>query len=67
MRLLQQDDGGHLGLVEFIRNRIPPHAILSHTWSQTSKEVTFDVFMSGGPAEDLDYAESYGKIRACGE
>lgn len=67
MRLLQQDDGGHLSLVEFVGNRIPPYAILSHTWSQTSKEVTFDVFMSGDLAENLEYAESYKKIRGCGE
>ncbi|KAJ4991516.1 HET domain containing protein [Stagonosporopsis vannaccii] len=67
MRLLQQDDDGKLSLVEFIGINIPPYAILSHTWSQTDKEITFAAFLSGEFAENPEYAESYKKIRRCGE
>lgn len=67
MRLLQHDDDGGLSLVEFIGDSIPPYAILSHTWSQTSTEVSFAAFMSDEDLEDPKYSESYGKILRCGE
>ncbi|KAJ8115339.1 hypothetical protein OPT61_g2993 [Boeremia exigua] len=67
MRLVQIGNEGELSLVEFIGDDHPPYAILSHTWSQTNKEVTFAAFVSGECAENSDYAKSYEKIRRCGQ
>ncbi|KAH6621791.1 hypothetical protein C7974DRAFT_397151 [Boeremia exigua] len=67
MRLLHLDGEGNLGFVEYISDDVPSYAILSHTWSQTSKEVTFDAFISGEYAEKPGYKKSHEKIGRCGE
>ncbi|KAF5330094.1 hypothetical protein D9758_018671 [Tetrapyrgos nigripes] len=62
MRLLNTHS---LKLESFFGDKIPPYAILSHTWGETKDEVTFQDMM----AEDLSVAEGkagYKKIRgAC--
>ena len=49
MRLLQlQDDASSFSLVEFQGNKIPPYAILSHTWDpRPGKEVTYQDLLNG--------------------
>jgi len=44
-------------------NKIPPYAILSHTWGADSDEFNFKDLMSGGGTEKA----GYNKIRFCGE
>ncbi|KAF1952248.1 HET-domain-containing protein [Byssothecium circinans] len=41
MRLLHLDKEGYISLTEFIGDKIPPYAILSHTWGPDDQEVTF--------------------------
>lgn len=67
MRLLQIEDNGSLSLQEYISGKIPPYAILSHTWSRTDKEVTYSAFISGDYKKKNYYHKSYEKIRSCGK
>lgn len=49
MRLLRSDDRGQLSLVEFTGTKVPPYAILSHTWGRESEEVSYeDIIQSNG-------------------
>lgn len=43
MRLINTDT---LKLEEFVGNKIPDYAILSHTWGSSEEEVTFNDFNS---------------------
>ncbi|KAK4448347.1 hypothetical protein QBC34DRAFT_112805 [Podospora aff. communis PSN243] len=62
MRLLERDDTGGVQLIEdFPHNKIPPYAILSHTWD--GGEVLFRDLMDGTGKNKAGYA----KIRFCGE
>jgi hypothetical protein len=48
MRLLELNDDGHFSLVWFARDKIPPYAILSHTWGRTGDdEVTYNDLING--------------------
>jgi hypothetical protein len=63
MRLLQLDKDGELSLTEFISGRVPPYAILSHTWGQDGSEVTYQDVMTGtGKGK-----HGYNKIILCGQ
>ena len=44
-------------------NKIPPYAILSHTWGADDEEVTFDDLENGRGKSKAGYA----KIQFCGE
>lgn len=69
MRLLYTDSGEKLKWTEdLIGERIPPYAILSHTW-QEGQEVTFDDFKNLGNAEDSKASdkEGYHKIHFCAQ
>ena len=63
MRLLTFDEGGKLRLTEDLIDKIPPYAILSHTWSADEDEVTFDDLMTGRGKSKAGYR----KVRFCGE
>ena len=68
MRLLYTTDDGRLGRTEdLIGDKIPPYAILSHTWG--GKEVVFDDLNDVENTEDIS-AQSrggYRKIRFCAQ
>ncbi|KAK3354053.1 HET-R [Lasiosphaeria hispida] len=62
MRLLERDDTGEVRLTEDLPdNKIPPYAILSHTWGDG--EVLFRDLMDGTSKNKAGYA----KIRFCGD
>jgi Heterokaryon incompatibility protein (HET) len=65
MRLLQLSGSGDLTFTKDLvgDDRIPPYAILSHTWSSDIDEVTFKD-LTDGTAKDK---ASYEKIEFCGE
>jgi len=63
MRLLRLKDDGEFSLVEFIGDKIPRYAILSHTWGADGEEVTFKDLMEGTGKSKAGYQ----KIRFCGE
>jgi len=63
MRLLKLKDDGELSLIEFIGDKIPGYAILSHTWGADGEEVTFKDLMKGTGKSKAGYQ----KIRFCGE
>jgi hypothetical protein len=46
MRLLRVEDGGGYSLTEF-SDKIPPYAILSHTWGAEYDEVSFRDLQEG--------------------
>ena len=56
MRLIQTT---HYGLLEFVESKIPPYAILSHTWGD--HEVTFQHY----DPSVVENSNDYGKIKAC--
>ncbi|KAK4172256.1 hypothetical protein QBC36DRAFT_223078 [Triangularia setosa] len=64
MRLLERDDVGGIRLTKDLpSNKIPPYAILSHTWGPDEEEVSY---------EDLEddravYKLGYNKIRFCAD
>lgn len=63
MRLLKIDIGGELSLSEDILEKIPPYAMLSHTWGADHEEVTFyDLKSDRGKSK-----AGYAKIYFCGE
>jgi len=45
MRLLRLQSCGSSNLEEFSEDRVPPYAILSHTWGQMSDEITLKVLV----------------------
>lgn len=62
MRLLERDDTGGIRLTDDLpSNKIPPYAILSHTWGDG--EVLFRDLMDGTGNNKAGYA----KIRFCGD
>ena len=63
MRLLNLKDDGEFSLIEFIGDKIPRYAILSHTWGTDSEEVTFKDLMEGTGKSKAGYQ----KIRFCGK
>lgn len=70
MRLLYTKDDGRFGWTEDLigEDKIPPYAILSHTW-QAGQEVTFDDLKNLDKLKSID-AESkldYSKIRFCAQ
>jgi hypothetical protein len=61
MRLLSLNGQGKLDWVEFSQDKIPPYAILSHTWG--SEEVSFlDLVDKSGKSK-----AGYRKILFCGK
>ncbi|MAD82841.1 MAG: hypothetical protein CL912_07750 [Deltaproteobacteria bacterium] len=62
MRLLHLQSGS-LSLTENYTEHVPPYAILSHTWGENTKEVTFNDFTTGTYANKIGYR----KIQFCGE
>jgi hypothetical protein len=69
MRLLYLESDGKLRWTEdFVRNKIPPYAILSHTWKE-GQEVTFADLKDLGNAVNADSQskEGYQKIRFCAQ
>jgi hypothetical protein len=61
MHLLKIHDDNTFSLARFSANRIPPYAILSHTWGAEDEEVTFqDIMCSSGLAK-----AGYAKILFC--
>ena len=64
MRLLQRDEHGEITLTEqFHPNKIPPYAILSHTWGSPRDEVTFKDLCNNTGRDK----KGYDKIRFCVE
>ena len=61
MRLLKLKDDGELSLAEFVGDKIPPYAILSHTWGDDHEEVTFKDLVDGSGKSKTGYT----KIRFC--
>jgi hypothetical protein len=41
MRLLELNNYSEVSLTKYLINNIPPYAILSHTYREDNKEVTF--------------------------
>ena len=63
MRLLILEARGEFSLTEFSGNKIPPYAILSHTWGDDGEEVTFDDLRDNTGKNKAGYA----KIKFCRE
>ncbi|KAK3348667.1 quinon protein alcohol dehydrogenase-like superfamily [Lasiosphaeria hispida] len=62
MRLLERNDTGEFRLTDDLPNdKIPPYAILSHTWG--NEEVSFKDFANGMAKNKAGYA----KIQFCGD
>jgi hypothetical protein len=64
MRLVKFGGNGDLNdlsLVEFTDRNIPPYAIISHTWGESSEEVTFQDIISGIGKNKAGYR----KLRFC--
>ncbi|KAM3419950.1 hypothetical protein BST61_g3268 [Cercospora zeina] len=62
MHLLRFDARGALGLTEHKDGRLPPYAILSHTWATDNDEPTFNDIKSGlGTSK-----KGYEKVMFCG-
>ena len=63
MRLIKVNSDGTFSLTSVIGNRIPKHAILSHTWDNDNQKVTYqDLVKYLGESK-----AAYRKIRFCGE
>ena len=63
MRLLKLEDHNEFSLIEFIGDKIPRYAILSHTWGADGEEVTFKDLMKGTGKSKAGYQ----KICFCGK
>ena len=65
MRLLKHSDTGEFNFTkDFVGDdRIPPYAILSHTWGLDTDEVAFEDLINGTGREKAGFK----KIRFCGE
>tara|TARA_R110002060_G_scaffold66074_3_gene74962 strand:- start:422 stop:1222 length:801 start_codon:yes stop_codon:yes gene_type:complete len=61
MRLLYSKDDGNIGLTEFFGNKVPPYAILSHTWGPDGNEVTFKDMENGQASQK----SGWRKIEFC--
>ena len=62
MRLLRLSDDGGCNLVRFAKDKIPPYAILSHTWGEEDDEVSFKDVMNGSGQEK----KGFQKLQFCG-
>jgi hypothetical protein len=63
MRLLKLHDDGRFSLVPFPKDKIPPYAILSHTWGRgEDDEVTFKDLIDGTG----DNKKGFQKLQFCG-
>jgi hypothetical protein len=63
MRLLELKNNGELSLTKDLVYKIPPYAILSHTWGADNEEVTYKDMAEGTVKEKIGYR----KIQFCGE
>jgi hypothetical protein len=63
MRLLELKNHGEFSLTKDLIDKIPPYAILSHTWGADTDEVTFRDLMDGTGRSK----PGYDKIQFCGE
>lgn len=63
MRLLQLSGHTDLQLITHDADKLPPYAILSHTWGADNEEVTFDDIVEGAGRDKPGYA----KILFCGQ
>ena len=63
MRLLSCTANDDFELTSFDDESPPPYAILSHTWADSQKEVTYDELVAGVGKDKPGYA----KLRFCGE
>jgi hypothetical protein len=64
MRLLQRRPSGSFSLTPQLQdNKIPPYAILSHTWANDDQEVTFDDILECTGQGKLGYE----KLRFCAD
>ncbi|GAB1311975.1 hypothetical protein MFIFM68171_02185 [Madurella fahalii] len=64
MRLVKCADGNELSLTgDLPPDKIPPYAILSHTWGSNSDEITYRDLMDGTGKDKVGYK----KIRFCAE
>src|SRR5271163_802044 len=61
MRLLKVEEDGEFSLIEFIVDKIPRYAILSHTWGADGEEVTYEDLTRGTGKSKAGYQ----KIRFC--
>jgi hypothetical protein len=67
MRLLSLCSNGSFALTKFT-SRIPPYAILSHTWQATNEELTFQDIRDSTRRSELDKKKmSYKKLQFCGD
>jgi len=58
MRLLRVDDrNGRLSLTKHDGDRLPPYAILSHTWGTDDEEVSYGDLQRGGGQSKVGYAK----------
>ena len=62
MRLLRKEND-EIVMTEFVRNDVPPYAILSHTWGADDEEVTFKDLTEGTGKNKA----GYDKIEFCGK
>jgi hypothetical protein len=63
MRLLKAEEDDKFSLVEFIGDKIPRYAILSHTWGADGEEATYEDLRRGTGKGKAGYQ----KIRFCGK
>ncbi|KAH8650313.1 hypothetical protein BGZ60DRAFT_473956 [Tricladium varicosporioides] len=64
MRLLKYNNDGEFSLTkDFVGDKIPGYAILSHTWGADTEEVTYRELIDGTGKNKVGYE----KIRFCGE
>ncbi|KAK4173428.1 hypothetical protein QBC36DRAFT_194689 [Triangularia setosa] len=64
MRLLERDDAGGIRLMKDLpSNKIPPYAILSHTWGPDDEEVSYEDLEDDRAVSKL----GYNKIRFCAD
>ena len=63
MHLLQLSECGELSLTTYDEDKLPPYAILSHTWGADEDEVTYDDVRNGHGKDKAGYA----KVLFCGQ
>lgn len=63
MRLLKSETGGGFSLIDLVGKKIPPYAILSHTWGEDLEEVTFQDLKEGTGKSKT----GYNKLTFCGK
>src|SRR6266498_1677399 len=63
MRLVELKNNGEFSLTKDLVHKIPPYAILSHTWGADNEEVTNEDLAEGTGKDKIGYR----KIQFCGE